>query len=419
MVTAQSAHAIPHVSHSPATGAYGPTRGAERLLVLDALRGFALFGVLLVNLRDLSLFGFLSETARAGLVTARSDHWLDLAMTALVDVKAFTIFTLLFGVGFAMQAQRASAAGADMSRYVRRLLVLLAIGLLHAYLLWWGDILRLYALLGLLLLPLARLRARTLAVLGIFVAVFATPLLRPMMAAWLPSTESSEAASAAALTAFQSPSWPLMLRANLTHDIWTRITAWGLPFYVLGRLLVGAALGKSGVLWEPQKHRRFWKRLLIVLLPLGIALTAFVMLRDHGAFGPLEGWWRSEQARALTRVSRSGASLALGLAYVAIFVLLFELPGWRRWLQLFAPVGRMALTNYLMQTVVALALFYGVGLGIGPRFGLVGVLASGVLIFLAQIAMSRWWLARFHFGPVEWLWRNLTYGHRQPMQRER
>ena len=128
--------------------------------MLDALRGFALFGVLLVNLRDLSLFGFLSETARAGLVTARSDHWLDLAMTALVDVKAFTIFTVLFGVGFAMQAQRASAAGADMSRYVRRLLVLLAIGLLHAYLLSWGDILRLYALLGLLLLPVARLRAR-------------------------------------------------------------------------------------------------------------------------------------------------------------------------------------------------------------------------------------------------------------------
>ena len=210
-----------------------------------------------------------------------------------------------------------------------------------------------------------------------------------------------------------------MLRANLTHDIWTRITAWGLPFYVLGRLLVGAALGKSGVLWEPQKHRLFWTWLLIVLLPLGIVLTTFVMLRDHGAFGPLEGWWRSEQARALTRVSRSGTSLALGLAYVAIFVLLFELPGWRRWLQIFAPVGRMALTNYLMQTVIALALFYGVGLGIGPRFGLVGVLAFGALIFLAQIAMSRWWLARFHFGPVEWLWRNLTYGHRQPMQRER
>ncbi len=367
--------------------------------MLDALRGFALFGVLLVNLRDLSLFGFLSETARAGLVTAPPDHWLDLAMTALVDVKAFTIFTLLFGVGFAMQAQRASAAGADMSRYVRRLLVLLAIGLLHAYLFWWGDILRLYALLGLLLMPLARLRARTLAVLGIFVAVFATPILRPMMAAWLPTTISSEAASAAALTAFQSPSWPLMLRANLNHDIWTRITAWGLPFYVLGRLLVGAALGKSGVLWEPQKHRRFWKSLLTVLLPLGLALTAFVMSRDHGAFGPMEGWWRTEQARALTRISRSGASLALGLAYVAIFVLLFELPAWRRWLQLFAPVGRMALTNYLLQTVFALALFYGVGLGIGPRFGLVGVLVCGVFIFLAQIAMSRWWLARFHFGP--------------------
>ena len=175
-----------------------------------------------------------------------------------------------------------------------------------------------------------------------------------------------------------------MLRANLTHDIWTRITAWGLPFYVLGRLLVGAAIGKSGVLREPQKHRRFWKRLLTTLLPLGVALTAFVMSRDQGAFDSMDGWWRTESARALTRISRSGASLALGLAYVAIFVLLFERPEWRRWLQLFAPVGRMALTNYLMQTVVALALFYGVGFGIGPRFGLVGALGCSVLQFSSR-----------------------------------
>ena len=339
-------------------------------------------------------------------------------MTALVDVKAFTIFTLLFGVGFAMQTQRASAAGAGMSRYVRRLLVLLAIGLLHAYLFWWGDILRLYALLGLLLLPLARLRARSLAVLGIFVAVFATPLLRPMMTAWLPGTISSEAASAAALTAFQSPSWPLMLRANLTHDIWTRITAWGLPFMFLAGFWSAQPLARAACLGS-RKIIGVFGSSAHELLPLGVALTAFVMSRDHGAFGPLDGWWRTEQARALTRISRSGASLALGLAYVAIFVLLFERPEWRRWLQLFAPVGRMALTNYLMQTVIALALFYGVGLGIGPRFGLVGVLASGVLIFLAQIAISKWWLMRFHFGPLEWLWRTLTYGHRQPMHRVR
>jgi uncharacterized protein len=113
----------------------------------------------------------------------------------------------------------------------------------------------------------------------------------------------------------------------------------------------------------------------------------------------------------------STGALKLGLAYAAIFVLLFQRATWRRWLQLFAPVGRMALTNYITQTVVAIALFYGIGLGIGPRFGLVGVLVSGAIIFAVQIALSHWWLARFHFGPLEWLWRSLTYGQRPPMRR--
>ncbi len=417
MVTVPRAHALPHVSHSSAATAFGPTQGAERLLVLDALRGFALFGVFLVNLRDLSLFGFLSETARTELATAPADHWLDLAMTALVDVKAFTIFTLLFGIGFAMQAERAIAAGQGMSRYGRRLLVLLAIGLLHAYLFWWGDILRLYALLGFLLLPLSRVRPRTLGVLGIVFAVFLTPPLRPLMNALLPKTVPSATASAAALAAFQNGSVPEMLHANLTYDVWTRITAWGLPFYVLGRLLVGAAIGRSGVLREVQKRRHFWTNVVAILLPLGICLTAFIMLRDNGAFGDMQGWWRAETGRAVIRIARSGASLALGLAYMAIFVLLFQKPSWRRWLGLLAPVGRMALTNYILQTLVALALFYGVGFGLGPRFGLVGVLTFGSIIFLGQSAASRWWLDCYHFGPLEWLWRSLTYGQRQPMRR--
>ena len=109
-------------------GLSGPTRENERIILLDALRGFALFGVLLANLRDLTLFNFLPESGRAALNTAASDHWLDLGMAALVDAKAFTIFTLLFGVGFALQAERAAAAGAGLRRYARRLLVLFVIG---------------------------------------------------------------------------------------------------------------------------------------------------------------------------------------------------------------------------------------------------------------------------------------------------
>lgn len=408
MVTARGSSAI---------FAFGPTRDEERIVLLDALRGFALFGVLLVNLRDLTLFGFLSQADRNSLGTARLDHWLDLLMAAVVDVKAFTIFTVLFGIGFALQAQRVHAAGRTMSRYVRRLIILFAIGLVHAYLFWWGDILRHYALLGLFLLPLGRLKPRTLAALGVFVAILLTPFLRTPMAALLPAIAPADAANADALHAFQGASLTNMLRANFAHDIWTRISAWGLPFYVLGRLLIGAALGKSQVLWESEKYRRFWVRMVMILLPLGAALTAFVMLRDNGAFGPIEGWWRTEPARIIVRIARSGASVALGLSYIAIFVLLFQRPWWRRRLQSLAPIGRMALTNYLLQTVLAIGLFYGVGFGIGPRFGLVGLVLIALLIFAVQMILSRWWLERFHFGPLEWLWRSLTYGNAQPLRR--
>ncbi len=394
-----------------------PIARRERFELLDALRGFALLGVLLVNLRDLTLFDLLPAAEAALLPTAPLDRGLSIAFAALIDGKAFTVFTVLFGVGFALQMQRATDAGHHMRRYVRRLLVLLVIGLVHG-LLWWGDILRLYAVLGLLLVPLWRLNARTLAWLGFAVAVTLTPFLRPLMNASLPAIAPAPEATAAALAAFRSENIGVMLAGNLSHDLWSRISAWGLPFYVLGRLLIGAALGKSGALQDAPARLQFWRRLLFLLLPIGIALTTFLILREHGLIGFTTGWWRSESARGLLRMVRSAAPLALGLAYVAAFVLAFQHAGWRRWLRWFAPVGRMALTNYLAQTLIGLAIFYGVGFGIGPRFGLVGIVATAAVIFAVQIFASRWWLARYHFGPVEWVWRSLTYGTRPPMRRQ-
>jgi uncharacterized protein len=302
---------IPFAPRAPASG---PTTGKERLVLVDALRGFALFGVLLVNLRSLTLFDFLPENARANLPTASWDHFLDFAMAAVIDGKSFTLFTLLFGIGFAFQIDRAAEAGLNMRRYVRRLLILLAIGSVHAYLFWWGDILRIYALMGLLLVPLVRLRPIALAGLGVFVAVFLSPLLRPLMVYLLPHTVSSEAASAAALAAFSSSSISTMLKGNLAYDVWTRISAWGLPLYVCGRILIGAALGRTAALRDPRMQSRFWVRLLIATLPLGLVLTTFVLLKDHGLLHPTMAWWRSDGGRSIVRVARSAAARKHGRA---------------------------------------------------------------------------------------------------------
>ena len=391
--------------------------GDERIVLLDALRGFALLGVLLSNLRDFTLFGFLSDSAKAALPSAGFDHWFDFAVAATVDGKAFTIFTILFGVGFALQMKRSTDSKQKMRRYIRRLSILFGIGLAHAYLFWWGDILRLYAVMGLALVPLARLKPRTMAVLGVIVAVFLTPWLRPAMAALLPTISSAQQTSAAALSAFTSESIAMTLKGNFSYDVWTRISAWGLPIYILGRLTIGVAIGRAGALDDPSTHAGFWRRLLMVTLPVGIALTAFVVLKDHGLLASTSEWWRSGAARAIVRLSRSAGSLSLGLAYIAIFVGLFQREAWHRWLQILGPVGRMALTNYLMQAVFAIPLFYGFGLGIGPRFGFIGIVVACAGIFAIQVALSHWWLARFNFGPAEWLWRCLTYGYRPPMRR--
>ena len=137
---------------------------------------------------------------------------------------------------------------------------------------------------------------------------------------------------------------------------------------------------------------------------------------DYGRLPALAALQDTLPGRFASEMFRNTAVLALGLAYMAVFVAVFSIPLARRGLRQLAPVGRMALSNYLMHSLVGIAVFYGIGLGIGPRHGLQGVLVAFVLLFAVQIGLSRWWLARFRFGPVEWVWRSLTYRQRQPMR---
>ncbi|SDY25961.1 uncharacterized protein SAMN04487939_101509 [Lysobacter sp. yr284] len=388
----------------------------QRLDVIDALRGFALAGVLLSNLRDFSLYTLLDENAQPG-----GERWLRMLLAALLDAKAMTVFALLFGVGFALQLERAEHGGAAerlraRRRYAWRLCLLLGFGLLHAAF-WYGDILRYYAVLGLLLLPLARCRPATLALLGAFVAVIATAALQPFMRPWAAQFAPAAQAAAAARAAFESPHWAGMLAGNRDYDLWLHATAWSLPFFTLGRLLLGMAIGRAGWLQRPQQHLRAWRRLLAWSLPTGLVLAAYLLLRDFGGLGPELFGLRGDAARALSRLLRNLAYLSLGLGYVAGFVLLFQHPRARRWLGWLAPVGRMALSNYLAQTALGLALFYGVGAGLGPRYGLAGVLAAFAAVFAAQAVFSHCWLRRFRYGPLEWFWRCLTYRRALPLRR--
>jgi uncharacterized protein len=330
-----------------------------------------------------------------------------------VSGKFITLFSVMFGIGFALQVQRMGEGG--RWRYLRRLAVLWLIGLLHVAL-WWGDILRWYAVMGLVLLPLARLRPRTLAILG---AALVT-LPHAPLALWWPGgwpLAGQDEAFATALTAFSSHDAATMLRGNAWFAHWWTQSHWGMALSIPGRMLIGAAIGFSGVLSDPVAHRRFWNRLLWFALPLGLASVLGLQMVDYGWIALPAAWLGGDAGTMLLRAANQDAALLLGLGYAALFVKLFADPRARRWLQPLAPVGRMALSNYLAHSVVGVAVFYGVALGVGPRWGTAAIWLVFLALFGAQVALSGWWLARYRFGPAEWLWRSLTYGRRQPMRR--
>ncbi|MEM9386885.1 MAG: DUF418 domain-containing protein [Pseudomonadota bacterium] len=389
---------------------------ANRSSLLDALRGFALIGVLLANLRMLSLYDLLPSAQKQALPTAAVDRVINELMSMFVNGTSITLFTLLFGVGFSLQMGKAKGSAPAMRTYLRRLLVLLVIGLAHAYLLWWGDILRYYAVLGLLLIPLARLPATVLVTVGGFVVLVAPLLLQPVIPNLLPTQISSGESAARALAAFSGEHLGAMLEGNLARDLRMRIAVWILPTYIFGRMLIGVALGNAGMLTHPLEHQSRWRRLWWGSLVGALLITALVSTRRYDIVELPLGFLGEERERSLWRVLYNAAPLGLGVFYMASFVLLYvQSSRWRAVLQGPAPLGRMALTNYMAQSIVGVAIFYGVGLGVGPRFGAVGVLLAALLILTAQAYGSRWWLARYRFGPMEWLWRSASYGKWQPM----
>jgi len=386
----------------------------ERYDLIDALRGFALLGVCLANLSPLSLYEFLGPEQQAALPTSGFDVIARNVIEELVNIKFITIFSLLFGLGFAVQLERAQARGHGMvPGYVRRLLVLLGIGAIHAWFVWWGDILFTYALVGLLMLPFRHASNRLLA--GGLVMALLPPLIAPAVRPLLPQLASQAQMYDRALEAFSGGSWAHAIEFNMQMSGWARLSNWALVCFVLGRFLLGYWAGRAGLLQEPERHLPLLRRILFGALLAWLAATALAQVQAT----MLAAWPRIDiqPVKVAIRMLLRIGPLALGIAYAAGFALLYRRPAWEHRLRWLVPLGRMALTNYLAQSLFGIALFYGVGLNLGPRYSMAGILVACVLVLAVQIAWSRWWLHRFQFGPMEWLWRWATYGERPPMCR--
>ena len=383
----------------------------KRYVVLDALRGFAILGICLANFPEFSLWTFSDSST-----WTMTDKVTRAIQTFLVDGKFYTLFSLLFGMGFSIQLEN---AGQKTRTFYRRMIILFLIGLCHLFFLWSGDILMLYAAMGMLLPLFKRLSTKGILIsAGIFLtlpviceAIFRATLSDPLEAeqwricALYGITEANFGTWLADITSYKG--MLQFLHQGAVERMWEFVSGHRL-FKVLGLFIVGFAVGRERIYADIDGRKPLLKKVLAWGLALGIP------------FGILYTW-SSMQGHPWGRVAHDLLYLVsvypMGFAYAAGFALAFsrseEAPGWK----LLANPGRMACTNYLGQSVIGILLFYGIGLGLGNRVGLLGTELIALGVYAFQILFSSLWMRAFAFGPVEWVWRMLTYGKRLPLRR--
>jgi uncharacterized protein len=320
--------------------------------------------------------------------------------------KALCLFSLLFGVGLAIQFERLAQNARRLALLLRRLAVLMGIGLVHLFLIWDGDILVEYALAGFVVLPLLFTSQRTLlAVSVIFLGAYCIVPYLPGIPqfpsqSWI-MQHIAEARQAYGAGGFAD------VQAFRIHEIPAIL---GLHIRVFPRtvalFLFGAFAWRTGILREARPHRRFLFGLAVTALFVGAGLTALALEWTYIVPPALRGL-RSAMQRT--------TPILLAIGYGAVVIAAFA-GGAEKLFVWAAPLGRTAFTNYLIQSIVLGWIFYGYGLGLFGSVGIATACAMGVLIYVLQVIGSIWWLKYFRFGPVEWLWRTLMYGTVQPMR---
>lgn len=402
-----------------------PVSLSEREHILDVLRGIALFGILIINVLDFSGYGNLTVEMKRE-ITTQAGYFISALLEMFAHGKFYSIFSLLFGLGFSIIIMRLQKKGVNALKvFYRRLFWLLMIGLIHIYFMWWGDILVLYALLG-MLLPLFR-NLSNKALLTWATALILSPVLIDLMkwisefqmAGWLENV----AISIEEKNGIFDDNWRRWLYTE--NSGWNEFWAWQQagPFWrfstiietnripkVLGMFILGYYVGKNCLYKNLKLNKALFKRIciwgFIVGLPANIVWTYYMWGKD----------WSNNVDLVETMLYALGV-VPLALAYVAALFLYWAYTGGKTRLMIFAPVGRMALTNYIMQTVLGILVFYEIGLGLGGNMKPTLFIPIVVCIYAFQVVFSKYWLKYFNYGPLEWIWRVLTYQKRIPIIR--
>jgi uncharacterized protein len=401
----------------PPVAGLGPVDPGQRIEAIDMIRGFALFGVLLVNIYN---FG-----ASSPVWTEPIDQYAFAVKRVLFETKSWRLFSFLFGLGFSLQLLRAQALERRFAgTYLRRLAILFVIGMVHA-LFYDGDVLMLYAELGLLLALFRNAPPRLVLVLAVaLLAVF--PVGRAMRSvitgdtAVIPS-ERADLDAARVLIEERRQTHPYSVGS--LADVMKHNARFIPPLILTERqlgpesdlayfamFLLGLYAGRRGIFHEMERHLPLVRGTLRWGLAIGVLAMTVERILTVGWGYQVFGRGRIDvPLEFIGDFSFAYGSTALCFGYAAAIALMARNVRLRPIVQPLGPVGRMALTVYLTQTLAFTTLFYGYGLGQAYRMGPAAVTASAVLIFGLQILGCAWWVKRYRYGPAEWLWRGLTY----------
>lgn len=405
-----------------------PIKTHERELFMDALRGFAILGIFVANLNFLSHYQG-SDNGGAWLLPDSDDtmsffhHW-------FIEGKFYSIFSLLFGWGIALQIKRGLDKGVDALPTVkRRLLFMLLLGAMHL-LIWIGDIVFFYAMLGFLLLPFRKFSNKTLLITA------AILILSPILLYWLKMNYPVLNYPAELLNQtgtnlrekligisdetsrndfLQHAGWFDHFKRNVCGTFYR----YAYLFFVsripkvLGMFLIGYVIGRSDFYKNLAQNKKilYWTigLGLLIGLPANFGLAYHMSNFDDDYFDlKINGWYET--------IYYALGVVPLALAYVGLLMLSFQTTIGKKILLLISPVGKMAFSNYLMHSLIGNFVFLGAGLGYMGQVGPIYLTLFAIVVFLFQIILSTIWLNYFQYGPIEWVWRSLTYNKAQPIR---
>ena len=407
----------------PAASGLAPVALQERVPLYDVLRGFCLFGVLWSNLND------WYTVAKPATPLDNALRW---TQDWLLEGRFYSMLGFLFGIGFAIQLTRAAQRGHDVRNlFLRRMAALLGIGLVHAMLIWHGDILIVYALAGLLLVLFRRSSTRMLPLAALALCLLFPYIVFHASAGFnlqLPRYDRTwQQSNEQAFEVYAHGTWtqvvalgPRKYSGWLVRELLLGGTSRFLALFLLGLwavrvdLLARLTRRRTNIAWALVGAVVGWVGLQYALLHTSYWWPA-PPVSAVATWRNLRFWWppRGVVISFLDHV----ATWSNSATYALVFALAMSFAAAAKRLQPLAAVGRMTLTTYLTQSVVCTVFFYHWGFGLMNKTNLTGLLLVTVLLFLVQVLLSVWWLNRYRFGPAEWLWRTLAYGRKLPLRR--